>query len=329
MIFITTQLILATLLSSAAPDLDPAKKLRQEGKLEEAIATLQEILATEPDSLEAQRELGHCLALDGRYLEALEAYEKLAASKDRRWQLESAKWGGWTHIYRGDIGASIAEGAEEARLAKQLGELSAQVHAVWYTGHVLVQLDQFGRANTAFVAALELDPNDLNALHQVGVLAAKQGDFGSLRYQIQDLEQAVSRSGRADQMRRVYHLQGELAIAQGDLKKAHELLKKANGLFPHALYQDSTARAYLAEGNLAEAAATYRAIIESTNQRLDVPVYYVKTLLELAKVLDALERSEEAASYYQKFLEHWGDTEGPLPGVTDAKRRLAELKAAS
>ena len=115
------------------------------------------------------------------------------------------------------------------------------MHAIWYPGHVLTQLEEFGRANAAFVAALKLGPNDLNALHQVGVLAAKQGDWGSLRYQIQDLEQAVARSGRPDQMRRVYHLQGELAIAQGNPKKAHELLEKANGLFPHPLYQDAIA----------------------------------------------------------------------------------------
>ena len=82
-----------------------------------------------------------------------------------------------------------------------------------------------------------MGPNDLNTLHQAGVLATKQGDWGSLRYQIQDLEQAVARSGQPDQMRRVYHLQGELAIAQGNPKKAHELLEKANGLFPHPLYQ--------------------------------------------------------------------------------------------
>ncbi len=326
---IATQLILASLLSSSAPDLDPGKKLRQEGKLEEAIVTFQEILASQPDSLEAQRELGHSLALAGRYSEAIKAYEKLAASKDLRWQLESAKWGGWTHIYRGDIDAALAESEKEAQLAKQLGERSAQVHAIWYPGHVLTQLEEFGRANAAFVAALKLGPNDLNALHQVGVLAAKQGDWGSLRYQIQDLEQAVARSGRPDQMRRVYHLQGELAIAQGNPKKAHELLEKANGLFPHPLYQDAIARAYLAKENLAEAAATYRAIVESTDQRLDVPVYYVKTLLELANVLDALERSEEAASYYQKFLALWGDAEASFPGVTGAKKRLGELQAAS
>ena len=101
--FITTQLILASFISSSVPDLDSGKKLRQEGKLEEAIVAFQEILASQPDLPEAQLELGHSLALAGQYREAIEAYERLAASKDLRWQMESAKWGGWAHIYQGDI----------------------------------------------------------------------------------------------------------------------------------------------------------------------------------------------------------------------------------
>jgi tetratricopeptide (TPR) repeat protein len=296
--------------------------------LEEAIVVFQDVLANQPDSLEAQRELGHSLVLAGRYSEAIRVYEKLAGSDDLRWQLESAKWSGLAHLYRGDIEAASAKSKEEAELAKQLGERSAQVHATWYAGHVHTELGQFGRANVAFIAALDIGPNDLNALHLVGVLAARQGDWGSLRYQIQDLEEAIARSD-PDQLRRVYHLQAELALAQGKPAEALELLEKANGLFPHPLYQEAIARAYLAEENLSQAEATYRAIVESTDQRLDIPLYYVKALLGLAEVLDAQERSEEAVSYYQRFLEHWGNAADPLPGVADAERRLRELRAVS
>jgi tetratricopeptide (TPR) repeat protein len=206
MMILMTELILASFLLSTTPDLDSGKKLRQEGKLEEAIVVFEDVLANQPDSLEAQRELGHSLVLAGRYSEAIRVYEKLAGSDDLRWQLESAKWSGLAHLYRGDIEAASAKSKEEAELAKQLGERSAQVHATWYAGHVHTELGQFGRANVAFIAALDIGPNDLNALHLVGVLAARQGDWGSLRYQIQDLEEAIARSGDPDQLRRVYHL---------------------------------------------------------------------------------------------------------------------------
>ena len=45
---ITTQLILASLLSSSAPDLDSGKKLRQEGKFEEAMTIADKIVHWEP-----------------------------------------------------------------------------------------------------------------------------------------------------------------------------------------------------------------------------------------------------------------------------------------
>ena len=85
--FITTQLILASFISSSVPDLDSGKKLRQEGKLEEAIVAFQEILASQPDLPEAQLELGHSLALAGQYREAIEAYE---SSPPRR--IFAGKW---------------------------------------------------------------------------------------------------------------------------------------------------------------------------------------------------------------------------------------------
>ena len=68
---------LAALLSSSPADLEPGRELRKEGAIEEAIVFFQESLASEPDSAEAQRELGHCLVLAGRYTEAIEMYGNL------------------------------------------------------------------------------------------------------------------------------------------------------------------------------------------------------------------------------------------------------------
>jgi tetratricopeptide (TPR) repeat protein len=311
---------------SASPDLDSGKELRQAGKLEEAIGVFEDVLSSQPDSLDAGRELAHCLVLAGRYREALEGYEKLGRSQDLRWQWQSAKWSGLTHLYLGEIEAALAEIKRESALARKLGDRAAEVHATWYQGHVLSTLHRFDDATTAFVRALELAPNDLNTLHQAAVLAIQQGDWGSLRYQIPDLEQTVAHAGDADQIRRVYHLQGELAIAQGKPKDAVELLQKANGLFPHPLYQEALARAYRAQGDAKRAEASYRWILEATDERLDIPLYYVMALLGMAEVLDEEGRSEEASRNFQRFLDHWGDAPTSLPGVADAERRLEELR---
>jgi hypothetical protein len=66
--------------------------------------------------------------------------------------------------------------------------------------------------------------------------------------------------------------------------------------------------------------------LDSTDDRLEFPLVYVKALLGMAEVLDAQGRQEEAASTYRRFLEHWGNAAGPLPGVVDARSRLELLE---
>ena len=318
------ELVLAVLVASSAPDLEPGRKLRQEGKIQEAILFFQEVLASQPDPLDAERELGHCLVLAGRYAEAVAAYAKLAASDDPRRQLEAAKWTGLTHLYLGNIETALEQNRREKHLAEQLGERSAQVRATWYAGQVHTELGQFGAANTSFLAALDLSPDDLDALHLVGVLTARQGDWGSLRHQVQDLELAVARSGDPDPTGRVYHLKAELALGQGKPQEAQELLEKTSITNP--LDQETMARAYRAQGDLPRAEATYGTILHFTDHRLDAPLYYMKALLGMAEVLDSQERGEEAASLYRRFLEHWGNAAGPLPGVAAARKRLEQLE---
>jgi hypothetical protein len=74
------------------------------------------------------------------------------------------------------------------------------------------------------------------------------------------------------------------------------------------------------------AEAVYRDIVTAADERLDIPIYYVKSLLGLARTLDGQGRGEEAIAFYKEFLAHWGASE-PLPGVEEAKKRLTELGA--
>ncbi len=320
--------VLAALLSSSPADLETGRELRQEGKIEEAIVFFEESLASEPDSAETQRELGHCLALAGRYTEAIEMYGNLAASQDLQWQLEAAKWTGLTQLYLGNVEASLEQSRLEARLAVQLGESSAAARAARHVGYVHAELSQFSEANTAFAAALDGNPNDLDTLYLVGLLSARQGDWGSLRYQVMDLEPVVKRSGNSDGMRRIDHLKAELALARGDAREANELLENASGS-KNALYEEAHARAYYEQGDLAQAEGTLRSILDATDERLEFPLLYVKALLGMAKLLDAQEQGEEAASFYRRFLEHWENAVGPLPGVVEARSRLQQLEAQS
>jgi len=316
-----------SVLVTAEVNLTPGQKLRREGKFDQAISFFQERLVQAPEAWPAQRELGHSLALAGRYREAIESYGRAGAASDSGARQESARWTGFTHLYLGEIDQAFSRLKQEAELAEQNGDRASAVHATWYRGHVLTELLSFGPANAAFLEALALLPQDLNTLHLLGVLTARQGDAGSLRYQIEDLRQ-LAQVGERGQVRRVYHLQGELELLRGKPGAALPLLERANRAFPHPLYREALARAQLAQGQLEAAAASYRGILQATDERLDIPLYYVKGLFGLAKVLEASGKKEAAASSYQRFLDHWGNA-GSLPGVAEARERLRLLGADS
>lgn len=321
------RLMALSALLAADMDLTPGQKLRQRGKLNQAISFFQERLVEVPEAWEARRELGHALALAGRYREAIEAYERTASAGDPRARQESARWTGFTLLYLGETDQALARLKQEAELAERNGDRAAVVHATWYRGHVLTELGSFGPASGAFLEALGHMPQDLNTLHLFGVLTARQGDTGSLRYQIEDLRQLAQAAGRG-QMRRVDHLQGELELLRGKPRAALPWLERANRVFPHPLYREAIARAYATQGQLEAAAARYRDIIDATDERLDIPLYYVKALFGLAQTLYTSGKKEEAASAFERFLQHWGDT-GSLPGVAEARERLRLLRSGS
>jgi tetratricopeptide (TPR) repeat protein len=123
-------------------------------------------------------------------------------------------------------------------------------------------------------------------------------------------------------MRRVQHLRAELALIHEQPKRALTFAQEANEFYPHPLYRDTMARAHLRLEDTAAAESSYRHIVDATDERLDIPLYYVKALLGLARTLDAQEKEEEAIAAYRRFLEHWGDAPGELPGVAEAKQRV-------
>jgi tetratricopeptide (TPR) repeat protein len=316
--------VLSLILTITSADLETGKALRLEGRLQEAIEHFGQLLAAQPGLLEARLERAHTLVLAGRYEKALDDYRVLGSSPDPRWQLESAKWVALTYLYLGKIDESLSENDRLARLAARLQDRAAEVHAKWYRGHILTELRRFGEANDAFLEALEMAPDDLNTLHMAGVMAARQGDEGSLRYQIEDLQQAVEDTGDPLQMRRVYHLQAEVALLQERPQRALSLAQEAAQLFPHPLYRDAVARSHLMLDDPAGAESAYRDIVEAADERLDIPLYYIKALLGLGKTLDAQGKAEEAVTYYEKFLSLWGNAPGQLPWVSEAKARVAD-----
>ncbi len=134
-------------------------------------------------------------------------------------------------------------------------------------------------------------------------------------------------------------LQGEIVLAQGRPQDAVSLLKKVTPIDPYLssaaslreyttpIPRDGLARAYYASGDLENAIEEYERITnfdpDSPDRFIPRPQYHYR----LAKLYEEKGWPGLAAQRYERFLKIWKEADKNLPALSDAKSRLAKLKA--
>jgi tetratricopeptide (TPR) repeat protein len=146
-----------------------------------------------------------------------------------------------------------------------------------------------------------------------------------------DLVKALLERLDAESLALARVLEGEIALAGGDPRKAIERFRTARQFADSWLGRLGLGRAYLAFGAAAEADSEFDLCVkrrgEATAALLDdVPTYRFAAPLSYyqGRVHEAL-GSLDARQHYETFLriKQHGDEQGPVP---DARRRLAALK---
>jgi tetratricopeptide (TPR) repeat protein len=132
------------------------------------------------------------------------------------------------------------------------------------------------------------------------------------------------------------YLLGLIELKRKNNAKAIEFLKEALSLEPYqwapeasnsAFFLEALARAYFESGDLENARKTYEEITRLTTGRIRYGDIYARSFYMLGKTGEAQRDSVRARENYQKFLDLWKDADPGLPEVTEAKARLAQLKA--
>jgi len=162
-----------------------------------------------------------------------------------------------------------------------------------------------------------------------GVLAARAGDIRTAEAILQLLlrEADERRAPRPDA--RVHQLRAEIALARNRAAEAHAHAGHAVRAFSTTWTLVTLARAQHAAGRIAEAAETWTTILDRPGERTidwDAPAFsqVVLARYELARVLEASGRPDEARVRYDEFLRSWERADEALPLFVDARaRRLA------
>ncbi len=141
--------------------------------------------------------------------------------------------------------------------------------------------------------------------------------------------------------RRVHQLTGVLALDHGDTTRALGQLRQAEAMLPahglrmfrawtgfrtaYLLIWFDVGTAYVAAGNDAEATVRFQRIVDSTERR-EYPLQYVRSLYFLGQIAERRGDREKARTFYQRFVNCWGDGDIDREHVADAKKKLGAVQ---
>jgi len=311
-----------------------------QGRVEEALAALDEAAALHPDSLtkiEIGRFVGH--ALQDRWPDAEAAAKRLKASSDpqERWQGGAAL--AMASLYRGDLGEArrlAEEGAKSGHGAEE------RVGAALFRARLEADL---GRDKEALAVADRVlnekvkEPKLRAEGHAMRALClTRLGRKAEASKSLAEVDAFLSTIPAALAEPRRLHLAGELALARGDRAGAREALRKAASLAPVQAFDmemDSgpveiryaLGRTALESGELDEARKALAAVVEAGPPRVMTPVRFVRSLGLLASLEEKAGNTEDARKLYERYLGYWKDGQIDRAEVARAGQRLASLRS--
>ncbi len=207
-----------------------------------------------------------------------------------------------------------------------------------YAAHVPLEQGQAARSlELAERARMEGkgDFPEWEALHITALAQAKLDRRTDSERTAQELWNKAEALPTQKERRRYHHLQGELALARGDTSHALGELQRAQSMLtPRALPQRLTSRrpqhvpiwfslasAHMVAGDEEEAAEWFQQIIESTTERVEWPIPYVRSFYFLGQIHENRGEMEKAREYYRRFYEYWKDGDMDRERVEEARKK--------
>ncbi|SAH81464.1 cellulose synthase protein C [Bordetella ansorpii] len=253
-----------------------------------------------------------------------------------------------THPDDADIRAQMqqARPAAPAQLARGASDsvpVAMALDPVLARGYAALRRGDMVDAEREFTAKLQTSPNNADALGGLGVVRMRQNNLLEAE---RLLTRAVSRPGGASwgkslNSARYWNLynQGTAALAANDAASARGLFAQATRLDPREpAGRNGLARAYAAQGDLASAEKTYRAVLTSDKRNSEALGGLVGVLgqtgrseqaMQLVNGMSASQRADlgdlpqlraSVAAGRAKAAEQRGDSEGARLALEDALR---------
>jgi serine/threonine protein kinase/tetratricopeptide (TPR) repeat protein len=316
---------------------DLAWHLLRWGKLDESMAAFEKADSMRPGHFVILMGMWTARALSERWDAAADVAERMLHSSDpfvKRlgWSLQAVD-----ELYRGRSRETLsalraaAEVGEPGPIRAQANSLAAYV--LLETGRPAEALEQARIARRDG----EGDIGEWDGLFDTALAQARLGRWPEAEEAAQELRQKADSLPTQVVKRRYHQLLGDLALARRDAALATSELELAGDMLPqrgfwrtagspdHAPIWFSLGSAHLLAGRDDNAATYFRRIVESSTERVNWPIPYVRSLYFLGKIEEKRGEREKAREYYRRFVEFWNDGDLDRERVEEAKSRISLL----
>jgi tetratricopeptide (TPR) repeat protein len=306
------------------------------GEVEESINFYRRAFEVRPEwqiSGNLNHEYGMTLVLAERFDEATEVFDQRLAHANAGERGGARRSLGQLALYRGHFSTAVEHFEEAAVLHSAAGSpASAGRDRLWQA------LAETVRGNVQPVEALldqalievPLESGWIWLRANIGRAYSNAGLLDQAEAVVNDLEAwaALHEEVDYDRQSRLI-LEASVARARSRPVEAIEILEplRAVELRPNENLAAELAQAYLVAERWTDSAEALASMVDAQVIFYEGLIPWVLAHYELAEVLERLDRPEEAAPYYSRFVELWGETDSPLPLIARARDRLSVIGA--
>ena len=319
--------LLATYLQSHPEDhaarLSLARAQRRDGRSEEALRSVDQILGSQPGNLGALALKGDLLLDAGKPAEAAALYRTLAGSPASR--AEGLALQARVALLTGHVQEGLKDLRDASEAARQAGDTAGQGRYLMSLGRNLAALKRNQEALMTYAEVRGIETGPDPDLPMINIMVA-QKDYDSARHLLQ--EQVARWKGRvsADVLQRLgTSLEGSIALEQGKFAEAARQIEAS--LPPEdrsSPASESLGRALLGAGDAKRAAQIFKRLIEDPDPYSD-PLAYIQNLAHYGEASEKAGNKQEAVRAYREVVRWWGGGDFQLPELKTASEGLKRL----
>jgi serine/threonine protein kinase/tetratricopeptide (TPR) repeat protein len=314
------------------------------GNLDGAMQAYEKAISMDPSQPRALKGMTWVATLRMQWQEAAAYSETLAGSSGLRWS-----WFGWINhslisLYQGKSGDAIEFLANATKAVEgQSGRISGLSRCL--SAHVLLETESFGEALEEAAQAQNDAEGNLGEWMGLFLQSLAEANLGHIKRARDTAAKLLERTKSIPtqrEARRHIHILGELARISGEHTDALEKLREAEAMLPENGFGGlpgnertgpqpyvpiwySLALAYLEAGDQNHAAGWFEHIAEATVERVEWPIYYVRSFYFLGKIYENRGEMDKTHEYYRRFYEYWGDGDMDRERMEESKSKLGTM----